>query len=218
MKEFFGLTCRYEDMSPVLIPAGYTRDYIDGKITAGDQLKEVHAAFQVSSSNNDNNNNNNKQRAKSWTTRVFENSYKCQKKTNIYISGGIRGRQMEYTRRTSEDANAGSSAPEAPRGTASACFLCIVLFALLFHCSFLDGQWSRKGSSGSFILVFLSCVDCAGSAILTSAARRLSSAVFLLAQRSRALRDAQYVYMVIRGRTQPLQRWAGETECVLFNT
>lgn len=47
MKEFFGLTCRYDDMSPVLIPAGYTRDYIDGKIEAGHQLKAVHAAFQV---------------------------------------------------------------------------------------------------------------------------------------------------------------------------
>ncbi|CAN0009084.1 unnamed protein product [Ectocarpus fasciculatus] len=46
MKEFFDLKCRYEDMSPVLIPAGYTRDYIDGKITAGDQLKDVHTAFQ----------------------------------------------------------------------------------------------------------------------------------------------------------------------------
>lgn len=49
MKEFFDLKCRYEDMSPVLIPAGYTRDYIDGKITAGDQLKDVHTAFQVRS-------------------------------------------------------------------------------------------------------------------------------------------------------------------------
>jgi len=48
MKEFFGLSCRYEDMSPVLIPAGYTRDYIDGKITAGDQLKDVDTAFQAS--------------------------------------------------------------------------------------------------------------------------------------------------------------------------
>eukprot|EP00903_Cladosiphon_okamuranus_P012147 g11395.t2 len=46
MKEFFGLSCRYEDMSPVLIPAGYTRDYIDGKITAGDQLKDVRTAFE----------------------------------------------------------------------------------------------------------------------------------------------------------------------------
>lgn len=47
MKEFFDLKCRYEDMSPVLIPAGYTRDYIDGKISAGAQLKDVNAAFQV---------------------------------------------------------------------------------------------------------------------------------------------------------------------------
>ncbi len=47
MKEFFGLSCRYEDMSPVLIPAGYTRDYIDGKIAAGDQLKDVDTAFQA---------------------------------------------------------------------------------------------------------------------------------------------------------------------------
>lgn len=52
MKEFFGLSCRYEDMSPVLIPAGYTRDYIDGKITAGDQLKDVDTAFQASKSKN----------------------------------------------------------------------------------------------------------------------------------------------------------------------
>lgn len=49
MKEFFGLKCKYEDMSPVLIPAGYTRDYIDGKIAAGEQLKDVHEAFQVRS-------------------------------------------------------------------------------------------------------------------------------------------------------------------------
>lgn len=47
MKEFFGLKCRYEDMSPVLIPSGYTRDYIDGKITAGEQLKDVRTAFQA---------------------------------------------------------------------------------------------------------------------------------------------------------------------------
>ena len=47
MKEFFGLKCRYEDMSPVLIPAGYTRDYIDGKIAAGEQLKDVRSSFQA---------------------------------------------------------------------------------------------------------------------------------------------------------------------------
>lgn len=47
MKEFFDLECRYEDMSPVLIPAGYTRDYIDGKISAGEQLKDVRTAFKV---------------------------------------------------------------------------------------------------------------------------------------------------------------------------
>lgn len=47
MKEFFELKCRYEDMSPVLIPSGYTRDYIDGKIAAGEQLKDVRSSFQV---------------------------------------------------------------------------------------------------------------------------------------------------------------------------
>jgi hypothetical protein len=32
MKEFFNLKCDYQDMSPVIIPSGYTKDYIDGKV------------------------------------------------------------------------------------------------------------------------------------------------------------------------------------------
>jgi hypothetical protein len=33
MKEFFNLKCDYQDMSPVIIPSGYTKDYIDGKVS-----------------------------------------------------------------------------------------------------------------------------------------------------------------------------------------
>ncbi|CAM9946098.1 unnamed protein product, partial [Choristocarpus tenellus] len=46
MKEYFGLKCKYEDMSPVLIPRGYTKDYIDGKISETDQLNAMNRAFQ----------------------------------------------------------------------------------------------------------------------------------------------------------------------------
>lgn len=46
MKEFFGLTGDYKDMSPVLIPRGYTKDYIDGKISGQSQLDLMRAAFE----------------------------------------------------------------------------------------------------------------------------------------------------------------------------
>jgi hypothetical protein len=38
MKEFFNLKCDYQDMSPVIIPSGYTKDYIDGKVTCKKHL------------------------------------------------------------------------------------------------------------------------------------------------------------------------------------
>lgn len=32
-KDKFGLSAAYETMSPVLFPSGFTRDYLDGKIS-----------------------------------------------------------------------------------------------------------------------------------------------------------------------------------------
>eukprot|EP01062_Namystynia_karyoxenos_P032833 TRINITY_DN24189_c0_g1_i1.p1 TRINITY_DN24189_c0_g1~~TRINITY_DN24189_c0_g1_i1.p1 ORF type:complete len:411 (+),score=125.85 TRINITY_DN24189_c0_g1_i1:76-1233(+) len=43
-KEFFRLQCPYTDMSSILIPKGYTRDYIDGKT---DGEAENHARLQA---------------------------------------------------------------------------------------------------------------------------------------------------------------------------
>lgn len=37
--------CAYEDLSPVVIPAGYTRKFLDGQITEYDQIKAVEQAF-----------------------------------------------------------------------------------------------------------------------------------------------------------------------------
>ena len=36
-KEYFGLSCPYSDMSPVLMPRGYTKNFIDGKINLKQQ-------------------------------------------------------------------------------------------------------------------------------------------------------------------------------------
>ena len=47
MKEFFKLQCNYEDMSPVIIPSGYTKDYIDGKISEQGQLDAIHRSFEA---------------------------------------------------------------------------------------------------------------------------------------------------------------------------
>ncbi|CAM9588386.1 unnamed protein product [Chrysoparadoxa australica] len=46
MKEYFGLNCKYGDMSPVLIPRGYTKDYIDGKISSEDQMAGLKTGFK----------------------------------------------------------------------------------------------------------------------------------------------------------------------------
>ena len=45
-KEVFGLkNCEYGDMSPVVIPSGYTKDYLDGKITFESQMERISTAF-----------------------------------------------------------------------------------------------------------------------------------------------------------------------------
>ena len=47
MRERFRLThIDYEHMSPVIVPRGYTKRYIDGDITHSDQLERVVDAFK----------------------------------------------------------------------------------------------------------------------------------------------------------------------------
>jgi dethiobiotin synthetase len=54
MKEHFKLHhCDYRHMSPVLIPDGYTKDYIDGKISNKDQLDLIINAVKSISSRNE---------------------------------------------------------------------------------------------------------------------------------------------------------------------
>ena len=42
--------CNYRDLSPVVIPAGYTRDFLDGKITETEQIASVERGFKAISS------------------------------------------------------------------------------------------------------------------------------------------------------------------------
>ncbi|ETV77793.1 hypothetical protein H257_08633 [Aphanomyces astaci] len=53
-KEIFGLDrCDYADMSPVVIPPGYTRDYLDGKISLESQLSKIRTSFDRIASQNE---------------------------------------------------------------------------------------------------------------------------------------------------------------------
>ena len=46
-KEYFGLdSCEYRDMSPVVLPPGYTKDFLDGRISEEDQVSAVKTAFE----------------------------------------------------------------------------------------------------------------------------------------------------------------------------
>ena len=46
-KEFFNLQCSYEHMSPVVIPRGYTKQYIDGEITDDTQIDAIRSSFRA---------------------------------------------------------------------------------------------------------------------------------------------------------------------------
>lgn len=53
-KEIFHLDkCNYADMSPVVIPPGYTRDFLDGKITLESQLSKIRGCFDRITAEND---------------------------------------------------------------------------------------------------------------------------------------------------------------------
>ena len=45
-KKYFDLSSEWNDISPVIIPTGFTRDYLDGKMCEKSLLKEITAAFQ----------------------------------------------------------------------------------------------------------------------------------------------------------------------------
>jgi hypothetical protein len=53
MKEFFNLRCSYEDMSPVVMPSGYTRAFLDGTITEEQQVSRIKQAYARASSHAD---------------------------------------------------------------------------------------------------------------------------------------------------------------------
>lgn len=45
-KTFFDLSDPYEEMSPVLLPRGFTRNYLDGKVRREDLVKKILQAYQ----------------------------------------------------------------------------------------------------------------------------------------------------------------------------
>lgn len=46
MREYFGLDhINYQDMSPVIVPRGYTRDFVDGKISFDAQVEAVEGSM-----------------------------------------------------------------------------------------------------------------------------------------------------------------------------
>ena len=52
-KDHFGLKGSWPDMSPVIFPAGFTRDFIDGKVQRSDLTQAIDQAFATIHDNND---------------------------------------------------------------------------------------------------------------------------------------------------------------------
>jgi BioD-like phosphotransacetylase family protein len=44
-REHFSLSCDYGDMSPVLVPAGFTRSYLDGEVDLGELKSAIQSSF-----------------------------------------------------------------------------------------------------------------------------------------------------------------------------
>lgn len=51
-KNTFNLTSNWSDMSPVIIPPGFTRDYIEGKITKSGIIEKIERSFETISNAN----------------------------------------------------------------------------------------------------------------------------------------------------------------------
>jgi len=52
-KEYFHLPAHYQDMSPVIVPSGFTRAYLDGHHPVDELKKRIHSSFSKIYSNND---------------------------------------------------------------------------------------------------------------------------------------------------------------------
>lgn len=52
-KKYFHLTNSYHDMSPVILPSGFTREYLDGKVTHEEIERKIAKAFHTISTTND---------------------------------------------------------------------------------------------------------------------------------------------------------------------
>ncbi len=52
-KKHFDLQSRYESMSPIIFPRGFTRDYLDGKFSTQDFEKKIVTAYEEISCSND---------------------------------------------------------------------------------------------------------------------------------------------------------------------
>lgn len=52
-KEYFQLPASYEEMSPVIFPSGFTRDYLDGKISLTPLKQKISTSFENILSQND---------------------------------------------------------------------------------------------------------------------------------------------------------------------
>lgn len=51
-KEYFQLSTAWSDMSPVIIPAGFTRDYLDKKVTEAELMQQIEHSFNQVYENN----------------------------------------------------------------------------------------------------------------------------------------------------------------------
>ncbi len=52
-KEYFHLPSNYADMSPVIFPQGFTRDFIDGKVSRDDLVARIRKSYETISKAND---------------------------------------------------------------------------------------------------------------------------------------------------------------------
>lgn len=51
-KQHFGLSADWSDMSPVIMPAGFTRDYLDGKVNENELVRKIEHSFKKIQSEN----------------------------------------------------------------------------------------------------------------------------------------------------------------------